>query len=123
MVIISWPADNNWNEGELDFFEGNPQSLQINVHEIGSNPAANVWQGYWPSSLASGIHLISARWDPIHGYRFYLDKVLVATAPISGSVTTPTTSHFLSMQMQDMTESGTNTETATVYWTASYGYN
>ncbi len=123
MVIISWPSDNNWNEGELDFFEGNPQSLQINIHEIGPNPATNVWQGHWPSSLASGIHLISARWDPVHGYRFYLDGALVATAPISSSVTTPTTSHFLSMQMQDMTENGTNSETATVYWTASYGYN
>jgi hypothetical protein len=123
LVIISWPSDNNWNEGENDFFEGNPQDLAINVHEIGSNPATNVWQGSWPSSLATGTHDISARWDPVNGYRFYLDGSLVGTASISSSVTTPTTSHHLSIQMQDTSEASTSTETATIYWTASYGYN
>ncbi len=124
LVLISWPTDNNWNEGENDFFEGNPQDMEINVHEIGSSPQTNVWQGTWPSTLGNGSpHLISTRWDPINGYRFYLDGTLVATAPISSTVTTPTTSHFLSMQMQDMDEASTSTETATIHWTASYGYS
>jgi hypothetical protein len=123
LVVISWPVDNNWDEGENDFFEGNPQSMQINVHEIGSNPATNVWQGSWPQALATGTHVISARWDPINGYRFYLDGTLVGTAPISSSVTTPTTGHQLSIQMQDTTESSTSTETATIYWAAAYGYS
>jgi hypothetical protein len=122
LVVISWPVDNNWNEGENDFFEGNPQSMQINVHEIGSNPATNVWQGSWPAALASGTHVISSRWDPINGYRFYLDGTLIGTAPISSSVTTPTTGHQLSIQMQDTTES-TSKETATIYWAAAYGYD
>jgi hypothetical protein len=123
LVLISWPLDNNWDEGENDFFEGNPQDMQINIHEIGTNPATNVWQGHWPASLASGVHLVSTRWDPVNGYRFYLDGTLVGTAVPSSSVKVPTTQHFLSMQMQDMTEASTSTETATVYWTASYGYN
>ena len=123
LVLKSWPTDNNWDEGENDFFEGNPQSMQINVHEIGSSPATNVWQGNWPASLASGVHLISARWDPVNGYRFYLDGSLVATAAPTSSIQTPTTQHFLSMQIQDMTEQSTSTETATIYWTAAYGYN
>jgi hypothetical protein len=123
LVIISWPVDNNWNEGENDFFEGNPQGMGINVHEIGSSPATNVWQGSWPSALSSGTHVISSRWDPINGYRFYLDGTLVATAPVGGAVTTPTTAHQLSIQMQDTTESSTSSESTTVYWVASYGYN
>lgn len=123
IVLISWPDDNNWGDGENDFFEGNPQSMQINIHEIGNNPSVNVWQGTWPAALASGVHLVSARWDPINGYRFYLDDVLVGTAAPSSTVKTPTVPHFLSMQMQDMTEASTSTETATIYWTASYGYN
>jgi hypothetical protein len=123
LVVISWPTDNNWNEGENDFFEGNPQGMGINVHEIGSSPATNVWQGNWPSSLASGTHVISSRWDPINGYRFYLDGTLVATAPVGGSVTTPTTSHHISIQMQDTSESSTSSESTTIYWVASYGYS
>ena len=122
LVLISWPADQNWGEGENDFFEGNPQDMQINVHQIGSDPADNVWQGFWPPSLASGVHIVSARWDPVNGYRYYLDGKLVATAPISSTVTTPTTPHYLAIQMQDTTESSTSSETATIYWTARYGY-
>jgi hypothetical protein len=121
LVLFSWPADNDWNEGENDFFEGNPQDMEINVHEIGSDPAENVWQGSWPAGLANGTHLISARWDTVNGYRFYLDDTLIGTAAISSTVKTPTTPHHLSIQMQDTTESSTSTETATIYWMASYG--
>jgi hypothetical protein len=123
IVIISWPADDVPAEGELDFFEGNPQDLGIFVHEIGPSPGTNVYAGYWPAALATGTHLISARWDPVNGYRFYLDGTLVDSAPISSSITTPTTGHHLSIQMQDIYEDSTSTETATIYWTASYGYN
>jgi hypothetical protein len=122
LVLISWPADQNWGEGENDFFEGNPQDMEINVHQIGNDPADNVWQGLWPSALTSGVHVVSARWDPVNGYRYYLDGKLVATAPISSTVTTPTTPHYLAIQMQDTTEASTSSETATIYWTARYGY-
>lgn len=123
LVLISWPADNNWNEGENDFFEGNPQDMAINVHQIGSDPGDTVWSGTWPSSLASGIHVLSARWDPVNGYRYYLDGQLVATAPVSATGGTPSTPHYLAIQMQDMTQSSTSSESATIYWTARYGYN
>jgi hypothetical protein len=127
LIIISWPVDQVWGDGELDFFEGNPQDMGINVHEIGDDPSNTTYQGFWPASLASGVHVVSARWDPVNGYRFYLDGKLVQTLPIGtnyggGPITTPTVPHTLSIQMQDTTESSTSSETATVYWTARYGY-
>jgi hypothetical protein len=124
LVLISWPSNNVWADGENDFFEGNPQSMQINLHQIGPNPATNVYRGYWPSGLADGgIHLLSTRWDPTNGYRFYLDGTLAATAPVSATVATPTVPHHLVLQMQDTTESSTSIESATFYWMASYGYS
>jgi hypothetical protein len=122
LVLSSWPADSNWSEGENDFFEGNPGDMEINVHQIGNDPTDSVWSGNWPSALGTGAHVISARWDPVNGYRYYLDGQLVATAPISASVRTPTTPHKLAIQMQDMTQSSTSSESATIYWTARYGY-
>jgi hypothetical protein len=124
LVLISWPDDENWDDGENDIFEGNPQSMQINIHEIGSSPSTNVYRGMWPSPLSNGQpHLISSRWDPINGYRFYLDGALVATAPVSSTVKVPTVGHHLCIQMQDTTESSTSDETATMYWMATYGYS
>jgi hypothetical protein len=124
LVLISWPTDNNWNEGENDFFEGNPQSMQVNVHEIGSSPATNVYQSNWPSALGNGnIHLLSARWDPSNGYTFYLDGTKFATSGTSSSITVPTTPHHLSIQMQDIPQNSSATVSANVYWAAAYGYN
>jgi len=125
LVIISWPNDNVWGEGENDIFDGGGTGgpAYIYVHEIGSNPANNTYIGTWPNSSLSGAHNISSRWDPVRGYRFYLDGTLIASAPISSSVKTPTTPHHFAIQLQDMGQNSTNPETATLYWVASYGYN
>jgi hypothetical protein len=123
LVLISWPNDNVWNDGENDFFEGSPQNMAINVHEIGPQPSKFFPVGQWPSSLANGApHDISARWDPVNGYRYYLDGSLVATLHVGGGITTPIKPHHLAIQMQDITETSTNDETATFYWMATYGY-
>ena len=125
IVLISWPVDNVWGEGENDIFEGNIVSPQINVHEIGSNPSVNVYQGSWGSSnLNDGKpHLFSARWDPINGYTFWLDN---KTKIGQSNAQTPTTAHHLSIQMQDLCEctsiSKSSMVTANIYWTAAYSY-
>ncbi len=125
LVIISWPSDNVWGEGENDIFDGGGTGgpAYIYVHNIGSNPANNAYISTWPSSSLTGTHVISSRWDPVNGYRFYLDGTLVDTAPIGGDVVAPTTAHHFAIQMQDLGQNSTGSETATMYWVASYGYN
>jgi len=125
LVVISWPSDNVWGEGENDILgsQGTNGPVTIFVHNIGSDPANNAWYGTWPSSVLTGTHDISARWDPINGYRYYLDGTLIGTAPIGGNVQAPTTPHHFAIQMQDLGQDSTSTETATMYWVASYGYN
>jgi hypothetical protein len=122
LVLISWPADNTWGEGENDFFEGNPATPDINVHEIGSSPQTNVWQGTWPAAVGAGAHVVGARWDPADGYLFYLDGTLIGTGAPSATVKVPTTPHHLAIQMQDIGENSTAAVTATIYWTARYSY-
>jgi len=125
LVVISWPDDNNWGEGENDILgsQGTNGPVTIFVHNIGSDPANNAWYGTWPSSVLTGVHDIGARWDPINGYRYYLDGTLIATAPIGGNVQAPTTSHHFAIQLQDLGEDSTNSETVTMYWVASFGYS
>jgi hypothetical protein len=125
LVIISWPSDNNWDEGENDIFDGGGTGgpAYIYVHNIGSDPANNAYIGTWPNSVLTGTHIIGARWDPVNGYRYYLDGTLVATASIGGNVVAPTTAHHFAIQLQDLGEDSTTSETATMYWVASYGYN
>jgi len=125
LVVISWPDDNNWDEGENDILgsQGTNGPVTIFVHNIGSDPANNAWYGTWPSSVLTGVHDIGARWDPVNGYRYYLDGTLIATAPIGGNVQAPTTSHHFAIQLQDLGEDSTNSETVTMYWVASFGYS
>jgi hypothetical protein len=125
LVVISWPTDNVWAEGENDILgsQGTNGPVTIFVHNIGSDPANNAYYGTWPSSVLTGTHDISARWDPVNGYRYYLDGTLIATAPIGGNVQAPTTPHHFAIQLQDLGENSTSTETATMYWVASYGYS
>jgi hypothetical protein len=126
LVVISWPVDNNWDEGENDILgaggTGNGAAT-IFVHNIGSDPANNAYAGTWPDTVLTGTHVISARWDPVNGYRYYLDGTLIATAPIGGDVVAPTTPHQFAIQLQDLGEDSTSSETATMYWVASYGYS
>ena len=125
LVVISWPSDNVWGEGENDILgaQGTNGPPTIFVHNIGSDPANNAWYGTWPTSVLTGIHDIGARWDPVNGYRYYLDGTLIATAPIGGDVVAPTTPHHFAIQLQDLGEDSTFAETATMYWVASFGYS
>ena len=123
LVVISWPSDNNWDEGENDIFDGGGDWAAIFVHNIGSDPANNAYIGSWPNSILAGTHDISARWDPVNGYRYYLDGVLDTNPPPDTYKATPTTAHHFAIQLQDVPEDSTNPESATMYWVASYGYN
>lgn len=129
MVGNSWPADNSWGEGENDFFEGSPASAGINIHGIGCGNSCGtaVYHAEWPSvSISDGQpHLYSARWDPVHGYTFFLDGTSFNYQGnlVQSNYTTPTTPHHLSLQMQDSCNCNSVPVEADIYWAAAYGYN
>jgi hypothetical protein len=139
VILIAWPVDNQFNEGEIDMFEASPQSLLIHIHEIVPpgyvcstpdqswnclNPRTSAYNGTWPSTAGpTSPHLISARWDPTDGYNFYLDGTLIHNVPIAGNVALVNTRHHLSIQMQDQRQNSKNSENATIYWAATYQYN
>lgn len=136
LVLISWPTDRTWSEGEIDFAEGNPQGMDINIHPVGcsdTNPPPkgkvfcgdNVYRHAWPAGLVNGgVHVVGVRYDSHNGYRFYLDRTLFAQVPLSNTVKLPTGAHHLSIQLQDTSASSTSSgETATIYWAAAYSYD
>ncbi len=125
-----WPADQVWQEGEIDFLAGAPPQPGIVVVQVGgcnttSNPCKVVWQSNWPASLGSGLHAVTVLWNPITGDSFYMDGTLIATAPPSVGV--PATPHIPAMQIQDMGENSSvpssSPLTASLYWVATYAYN
>lgn len=123
LAILSWPTSDNWDEGETDIFEGNPQVMKMFIHPITTSPNKTaVFRRFWPASLSKGIHMVSGRWDSVHGYSFYLDGALVANAPLSKTIKPTTTPHHLSIQMQDLKENSSSSEYATIYWAATYGH-
>jgi hypothetical protein len=129
-VFESWPADNVWQEGEIDFFAGSPSQPGLDVVQVGgcnatTNPCNVVWQSNWPASVGSGLHAVTVLWNPITGDSFYLDGRLVANAPASVGI--PSTPHIPAMQVQDMNQDGSvpasSPLTASLYWEATYAFN
>ncbi len=132
VVFIAWPADNVWQEGEIDFLGGTPQQPGIDVFQVGgcnptSDPCKVEWQSPWPSSIGSGLHEVTVLWNPTAGDSFYLDGVLLAIAPPSATVGIPSTPHIPAMQIQDLDQNGSVPQssplTASLYWVASYAYD
>jgi hypothetical protein len=132
VVFIAWPADNVWQEGEIDFLGGTPHQPGIEVFQVGgcnptSNPCKVVWQSQWPSSIGSGLHEVTVLWNPNTGDSFYLDRKLIVAVPPSATVGIPSTPHIPAMQIQDMGQNSSVPEssplTASLYWVASYAYN
>jgi hypothetical protein len=132
VVFEAWPADQVWQEGEIDFLGGTPQQPGIDVVQVGgcnstNDPCKVEWQSQWPASIASGLHEVTVLWNPTTGDSFYLDGTLFATAPPSASVGIPSTPHIPAMQIQDLGENSSVPEssplTASLYWIAAYSYN
>jgi hypothetical protein len=132
VVFIAWPADNVWQEGEIDFLGGNPQQPGIEVFQDGgcnpiSDPCKVEWQSQWPATVGSGLHEVTVLWNPNTGDSFYLDGKLFATVPPSATVRIPSTPHIPTMQIQDLDQNSSVSEssplTASLYWVASYVYN
>ncbi len=132
VVFEAWPADQVWQEGEIDFLAGTPQQAGIDVFQVGgcnstNDPCKVEWQSQWPASIASGLHEVTVLWNPTTGDSFYLDGKLFATVPPSASVGIPSTPHIPAMQIQDLGENSSVPEssplTASLYWIATYSYN
>jgi hypothetical protein len=129
VVFIAWPADNVWQEGEIDFLAGTPQQAGIDVFQVGgcSSNCNVTWQSQWPASVGSGLHEATVLWNPTTGDSFYLDGKLVASVPPSGTVGIPSTPHIPTMQIQDMGENSSvpasSPLTASLYWVATFSYN
>lgn len=141
LLVIGWPSDGNFSEGEVDAFEGSPQNLSMHVHEIApqypgpgicncktcKDPRCNAYNGTWPKLLATpGPHLLSFRWNP-QQYLFYVDHKLAIRVPVNaakgGLVSAVTTDHELSIGMRDVYENSNSREDTYIYWSAAYGYN
>ncbi|MGO8863716.1 MAG: hypothetical protein ACLQRH_23565 [Acidimicrobiales bacterium] len=131
VVFEAWPADNVWQEGEIDFLAGTPQQPGIDVLQVGgcnatSDPCKVTWQSQWPASIGSGLHEATVLWNPTTGDSFYLDGKLFATVPPSAAGI-PSTPHIPTMQMQDMGQNSSVPEssplTASLYWVATYSYS
>ncbi len=129
IVFIAWPADQVWQEGEIDFLAGAPPQPGIEVFQVGGcsatgNPCNVAWQSKWPS-LGSGLHEATVLWNPTTGDSFYLDGTLIANAPPSVGV--PSTPHLPAMQLQDIGENSSVPASAplsaSLYWIARYAYN
>lgn len=140
LLLIAWPSDGHFSEGEIDIFEGNPQTLYMHIHEIAQetqptcncktcqDPRCNAYNGVWPKALATpGPHLIAARWYQTStgsgAYDFYLDGKLAISVPVGGNVSMVTMPHLLSIGTRDTNVHSKNRSAATIYWVASYGYN
>ena len=132
VVFEAWPADNVWQEGEIDFLGGTPQQPGIEVIQLGgcnptSNPCKVVWQSQWPSSVRSGLHEVTVLWNPNTGDNFYLDGKLFATAASSATVGIPSTPHIPAMQIQDLGQNSSVPKSSPLsvklYWVARYAYN
>jgi hypothetical protein len=130
-VFIAWPADNIWQEGEIDFLGGTPQVAGIDVFQdggcnSGSDPCKVVWQSQWPT-LGAGLHEVTVLWNPNTGDSFYLDGQLFASVPPSASIGIPSTPHIPAMQLQDLGQNSSVPESsplsASLYWIATYSYN
>lgn len=136
-VLDGWPYNNDWSDGELDFFDGTPQSPTVFVHGITpENPESNCGSGAFPTSLTTqGINtpvLISVRWNNTTGYQFYINDPTLSGSPAINipigstgqcTVEAPTEGKQLSFEMQDFGLNSTDPVQANVYWAAAYDYN
>ena len=132
VVFEAWPADQVWQEGEIDFLGGTPQQAEIDVFQVGgcnspATPARSSGSRCGLGSIASGLHEVTVLWNPTTGDSFDLDGKLFATVPPSASVGIPSTPHIPAMQIQDLGGNSSVPEssplTASLYWIATYSYN
>ncbi len=95
-AMMLFPANNNWDEGEIDYPEGNfdpSDGLHLNQHILNGsgNDAATSYDTGGPIALWSDWHISVIEWVPGISVRYYLDGILIWEETTVANV--PTTPH------------------------------
>jgi len=129
IAFLLWPTSNNWNEGEIDWPEGNlasammPHSAQkgsISANGMKFDPLTS----YATSSTnSSSWHVATTEWTP-GVVKFFWDGVLVSQTIVPAGV--PATKFRWTLQAETMTDGAIpSTSTAghlQVDWVVQYAY-
>ena len=130
IAFLRWPKSDNWNEGEIDWPEGNlaysmqPHSAQKGSIYAGGMHFDPLTSPATSSTDASSWHVATTEWTP-GIVKFYWDGVFVSQTTIPAGV--PTTAFRWTLQAETQTGSSTLPPATSaghlqVDWAVQYAY-